>query len=409
MKKKLFAHLLLLFLICSTITNAGLPVASTAADPVWYYIQVLGDKSDDRFNRVFTAEGTQVFGRAITVAASPAELNKQLWRFEQNGDSYIVFNKSNGKKLDIGYNSSKGISVAVLSDNPITGWQWLKSGDYYNIKATAAPSGGNASNIYAHQANNWDNRNYAIMFENSSYNGSANSRFQFVLYEDFTIEISTDDNPVWYFITSAKPEYPNKGITDVVDAALPDIQFSLETIAANRDEQLWKVVKKSASPDDDRYHFINKATGNLIQPRSVYNNYYRFTQHTNQPEQSNGWLTKYLGGGQFEIYGTEDDGIVRYLNASSKNQPHPDLLIDENTKSTAFAWILKKAGDFSAIDRLAQKEPRIYVKEKQVVVEGNNDYIIRNLQGIQVPGNTVLPDGIYLVTLHGKTVKLVVK
>ncbi|MDR1554128.1 MAG: hypothetical protein LBS69_11840, partial [Prevotellaceae bacterium] len=49
------------------------------------------------------------------------------------GDNYIIFNKATGKKLYIIYNSSKSISVGVLSDNPATQCQWLKSGDWYNI------------------------------------------------------------------------------------------------------------------------------------------------------------------------------------------------------------------------------------------------------------------------------------
>ncbi|MDR2621127.1 MAG: RICIN domain-containing protein [Dysgonamonadaceae bacterium] len=406
--KSLFVNLLLLFLLSPAITNAQEPVASTSTNPIWYYIQVQGDASDDRADRVFTAVGTQVYGRAKSMA-SPSAIDNQLWRFEQSGDSYIIFNKATGKKLDVTYNSSKGITVGALSDNPITQWQWLKNGDYYNIKATAAPAGGDASKVYAHQANNWDSRNYVIMFETSGYNSTANSRFRFVLYEDFTIELSSDDNPVWYFITSAKPEYRNKGITDVVSSNLPDIKFSLEDIAANNDRQLWKAVKKNNISGDAHLHFINKATGNIIQTHSVYSNNFYFTQSTNQQEQSNGWITRYLGGKQFEIYGTENDGKTRYLNASSQTQTQPDWLLDENTKDTGFAWILIKADDFSALNHPAIENVHVYSKEKQIIVEGSNDYMIRNLQGIQMKRNTGLPAGVYLVTVNNKTYKILVK
>jgi hypothetical protein len=408
MRNFLFAFWVFIpFTFCPNV-NAQVPAVSTESDPVWYYIQALGDEDDGRANRVFTAVGTQVFGQAKT--ASPSEIDKQLWRFEQSGDNYVSFNKATGKKLDITYNSSKSITVGALSDNPVTQWQWVQSSNYYNIKATVAPAGGDASKIYAHQANNWDNRNYVIMFENSSYNGTNNSRFQFVLYEDFTIESGSDDNPVWYFITSAKPEYRNKGITDVVSEAHPDIKFSLETITANNDKQLWRAVRKSADPADKRIRFINKATGNIIQTRSVYSNYYYFTQYTDQPEQCNGWLTRYLGGKQFEIYGTENDGVTRYLNASSREQTRPDRLLDENTKDTGFAWILKNADDFSALNNFSPQYVRVYSNEKQIIVEGCNDYIIRNLQGMSMKRNTALSTGVYLVTVkNNKTFKIVVK
>jgi hypothetical protein len=384
------------------------PLISTELDPVWYYIQVQGEDAE-RADRVFTADGTQVLGRGITTATSPSEVNKQLWRFEQSGDNYIIYNRATGKKLDIAYNSAKGISVGVLSDDPVTQWQWMKSGDYYNIKATVAPTGGDASKIYAHQANDYDSRNFVIMFENSGYNGNANSRFQFVIYDDFSIELSTDNNPVWYFITSAKPEYTNKGISDVVSSGLPDIKFSLENITKNNDRQLWKAVKKSSDAGDKRVHFINKATGNLIQTLSVYNNYYYFTQYTNQLEQSDGWLMRYLGGKQFEIFGTENDGVTRYLNASSKSQQRPDALVDENTKDTGFAWILKKTDEVSSVNRMDPGHLCIYSHENRIIVEGSDDYIIRNLQGIQINRNVFLPAGIYLVTVSNKTSKIIVK
>jgi hypothetical protein len=401
--------LLIPFTFFFSIANAQLPVASTEEDPVWYYIQVLGDESDGRANRVFTASGTQVLGQAITTAASPVEKNRQLWRFEQSGDTYTVLNRASGKKLDITFNSSKGISVAALSNKPLTRWQFVKNGNYYNIKATVAPAGGEASKIYAHQANNYDNRNYVIMFENSGYNSTNNSRFQFVLYEDVSIELSSDEYSVWYFITSAKPEYRNKGITDVVNNALPDIKFSLENISANNDRQLWKAIKKSNAATDKHIHFVNKATGNLIQTHSIYNNYYYFTQATGREDQSNGWIANYLGGKQFEIYGTENDGVTRYLSASSRNQPRPDVLTGENTKDTGFAWILKKADDFSAINNLSPKPVRISVKENRIIVDGSSNYVIRNLQGIQICRNIALPAGIYFVTLDNQTFKIFVK
>ncbi|MDR1526505.1 MAG: RICIN domain-containing protein [Dysgonamonadaceae bacterium] len=405
-KKFLFVVLfLILFIFYFPIVNAQVPITSTAADPIWYYIQVQGE--NERADRVFTVVGTQVYGRAISMA-SPSEIDNQLWRFEQSGDSYIIFNRATGKKLDVTYNSSKSITVGALSDHPVTRWQWSKSGDWYNIKATVAPTGGDASKIYAHQANNWDNRNYAIMFENSGYNGTPNSRFRFILYEDFTIEISLDDHPVWYFITSAKPEYVDKGITDVVDDNMSE-SFALSNIVANNDRQLWKAVRKSNVSGDKRIHFINKATGNIIQTQSVYSEGYRFTQSTDQPEQSNGWLTRYLGGKQFEIYGTENDGVTRYLNASNRGQSQPDWLLDENTKDTGFAWILKKADVFSAIHPLPTEHLRIYSREKQIIVEGSNDYVIRNLQGIEMKRNTRLSTGIYLVTVNNQTSKIVVK
>ena len=60
---------------------AQLPEVSTAENPKWYYIQVLG--SDTRVGRVFTAEGSKVYGREISASIDPDVTSKQLWRFEK--------------------------------------------------------------------------------------------------------------------------------------------------------------------------------------------------------------------------------------------------------------------------------------------------------------------------------------
>jgi hypothetical protein len=246
------------------------------------------------------------------------------------------------------------------------------------------------------------------MFEESAYNSSADSKFHFVLYENDSIALSTDENQVWYYIASARPEYVNKGITDIVDQAHPHIKFAIETIDVNNDRQQWKVVKKNDITTDKRVHFINKATGHLIQTASVTSNWFNYTQYTRQTDGSNGWDTKFIGDGQFEIYAMENDGIVRYLNLASQSQQHPDLL-EENTKDTGFAWLFTKVGDDTALKTQTPDQPCIYVKDKRIYVMESDDYTIRNTQGISIDRSANLSVGVYLITVREKTYKIIVK
>jgi hypothetical protein len=396
----------MLFTLFLAEAAGQLPQVSTASQPEWYYIQVQG--GNDRANLVFTAEGTSVFGRTMIVEAVSPDVDKQLWRFEQSGSNYLIFNKAGEKKMGITYNASKAISVGNLSDNPTTQWQFVKNGDYYNIKATVTPSGGGASKVYAHQANNYDSRNFVIMFEDSGYSSSADSKFRFVPYKDYSITLSTDEKPVWYFITSAKPEHLNKGITDIVDQAHPHIKFAIETIDVNNDRQQWKVVKKSNTVTNERVQFINRATGHIIQTASVPSNSFNYIQYTDLADGSNGWNTNHTGGGQFEIYATENDGIVRYLNLASQSQQQPDLL-GEDTRDTGFAWLFTIVGDNTGLKAPTPDRPYIYVKDKRIVVTGSDDYVIRNTQGISVAQSVDLSAGVYLVTVREKTYKIIVK
>jgi hypothetical protein len=402
MKNTFLLLCLAVFGIFSQNIMAQLPDVSTAANPVWYYIQVQGDP-DGRADRVFTADGTNVMGRAIVVSTADADVSKQLWRFEKDGSNYVIINKSTGKKLDIVYSSSLSARVATLNDNPTTRWQLEAFNGYYTIKATVAPSGGTTDKIYAHQASNWDGKlNYAIIFESTQYYHTPNSLFQFVFYQSANLELSDDTHEIWYQIASVK--HPTKCITDVVNQNHPEVKFAIEDATENNSAQQFKLVKKSTT--DSKLHFINRSTGNLIQTSSVFNAPYSYTQFTTEKSTSSGWTANYLGSGQYEISGVETEGVTRYLNASSNNAD-PDMYIENESKDTGFAWMLKKVNT-TGINSSTQDNIRIYATNHHVIVEGTDNYIVRTIQGIPVNPAAELPTGIYLVTVNGKTTKVLV-
>jgi hypothetical protein len=182
-------------------TTAQLPEISTASDPIWYYLQVMGTDSE-RMNRVFTAEnGSDVYGKPMADAPDDSpEMDKQLWRFEQNGSNYDIINKATGKKLNIAYQSALSLRTGALSDNPVTSWELVPYNGKYLIKAADATSsiGGDATEIYAHQANNYNNvRNYRIMFVNTSWYHEANSLYQFVRWPAPKPSDIVSKTPLW--------------------------------------------------------------------------------------------------------------------------------------------------------------------------------------------------------------------
>ena len=114
MRKKRLILLVALGFTASMQLAAQLPEVSTADNPKWYYIQVLG--SDTRVGRVFTAEGSKVYGREISASIDPDVTSKQLWRFEKNANgSYVIVNKSTGLQLDLDYDASQKTGHAALA------------------------------------------------------------------------------------------------------------------------------------------------------------------------------------------------------------------------------------------------------------------------------------------------------
>jgi hypothetical protein len=321
---------------------AQLPDVSTAADPVWYYIEVQAvDVTDERTGRVFTAiDGdSKVYGRAKTASTNEAELGKQLWRFEQDGSNYVVINKATGKKLDVAYYSGKSISVAALGDNPTVRWKLQPQGAWYSFQATAAPSGGGAGKTYIHQANNWDNRDYVMMLETSSYISS----FGITPFKEFRFDLSEGSNEFWYFITSAKPGYEGKCL------AAASGKVSLENAAAGNAAQQWKIVEKSVGADGSkRLQLVNKADGSVISTETSRSGKFDLPQLASNANADSGWVITYLGNRQYEISdaGAGRAGVPAYWNASSSGG-EPDFYTENGSVSTGFAWVLEKADGYT--------------------------------------------------------------
>lgn len=398
-QKVLFTAFMLSIFFCFTV-KAQAPEPSTEANPKWYFIQVLGE--DTRANRVFTSDNDLVVGQERYRTMDLTKLDKQLWRLESSGINYAIINKSTGKKLNVSYNANSKLRVASLSNEPSTLWRLIKNGSNYNIRMVTQPSEGTSGEIYATQSNKLS---YAVIFGSST--SDANARFKFVAYNDYIPEISTDSKTVWYNIITGKTGSNGKCITNIANPSDPDIKFSIEDVKDNNDNQLWKLIRKSAEADDERVQLVNKASGRIISPEAIYNEYY-YAQFTNNMDEGKGWQINFMESGQCEIYGTAKDGTTRYLNAASANEK-PETYIPGYSENTGFAWSFKKAGSGTSILEIDNSNVIIYSNNKRIYVEGANDYTIRNIYGVTLSNTIDLTTGVYLVTVKGKTTKVLVR
>ncbi|MDD4823050.1 MAG: hypothetical protein PHI48_10910 [Bacteroidales bacterium] len=138
MKKKFFSKLIALFAIF-LFTGSGRAAVditfSTAADPVWYFIENQG--TDSRGGRFISSTTESNAGktnvlRGLTSAVSEA----MMWRVEGNADAAVFVNKLNGKAISI---SPDYPTDAYLYTNDTPGTSWFikesnaatKPGVYY--------------------------------------------------------------------------------------------------------------------------------------------------------------------------------------------------------------------------------------------------------------------------------------
>lgn len=383
--------------------RAQLPEEGTAENPKWYYIQVRGE--GERADRVFTAvEGTTtVYGRPVIVSSDMDEVATQLWRFEQDGSTYNIVNMATGKSLDVAYDAEIEISKAILSETSSVSFKLNPLGDWYQIESTAPPAGGIANEVYFHQANTGGNRNYAIMMVNTTWSNGVNSSFKFVPFEDFRIEYSTDDLATFYQLVSAKSEYAGLCMTEETEGEYALIMKEAQTADFS---QQWMVKKKSA--DGTLVELVNRATGHTLQNTSNRAGVFNLPVLGSAVDAGNGWSLSYLGNAQYTLSGEEEDGIVRYLNASSSEADAPEKFDEEATKDSGFGWKFRKVDVSTGIQEATSDVPAVRVENGRIWVDGTSDYRVYTLDGKAVSNQSRLMPGIYIVNVGGTATKVIV-
>ena len=375
-----------------------LPEVSTESQPLWYYIQAVGE--DTRVDRVFEAKGDYLYGEALN-----KNNDAQLFRFEKEGANYYIISKPTGKKVDAVMNADE--ETLGLSVSGVTFKFEVLNINYFNITSARAPVGGDASKIYAHQGNSASS--YKILLVNTSWNKETNSQYSFVPYETVNIEYSSGTTEVWYQIFSAKPALGNQCVTDNTATTGAKVNFTVNESTEDNVAQQWKLVQKMTG---SKVEFVNKATGNVIQTKSEAAGIYNSILFTQIMDESTGWNLRYLNGGQYVISGEEEDGIIRYWNFT-KDGETPKKYNGANLIFSDFAWRLKKLSDSGGTDKkeisIGNNDIVVYAYDGRVFVKGIDEFQVKTIQGIPVDKKRQLPVGIYLVTVGNKTVKILVR
>lgn len=388
-------------------TYAALPQTSTDADPVWYYIQVLGDES--RSGRVMTAtDNYDVYGRALIDTPDDTQAATQLWRVETNHEGYCFINKATGLYMNVRYDSDREIGVACLSkDVACTFSLDALDGDregYFNLRANHTPEGGASDEIYLHQANDGGQRDFVVMMVNDDYANSENSAFRFIQFEDHHINYSDDETEHWYAIFNARDKQTAYCITEAPTDAANNYPFLLENFSNDNLAQQWKLVQRPGG----RVALVNRASGHFIAPASLPIDQYNVIQPAATLALTLGWTITYIGEGQYTVSSKEDDNIVRYWYAATENQA-PETYDSSHLTNSGFAWT------FVAIDStptgIASKSSdklSIRIVGNRIVVDGAHHYTVYTTGGMKVNPAQPLPAGIYIIKAEAQTAKVLV-
>lgn len=379
---------------------AQLPDESTADDPRWYYIRV-NTTDESRAGRVFTYTpgSDNVMGRPMTVSTDMDEVAGQLWRFEKDGTAYTIINKATGRELDVTYDAGIDISRAVLADKAVARFTLNSLDGGFRIQSSLAPEGGLTDEVYLHQANAGGGRDYAIMMVSSTWSSSPESNFSFIPFEDYSIEFSTEEVQTLYQLVNAKD-----GARCLTEDVTADYPLQLKDADPDDHAQQWMVMKKST--DGTLVDLVNRATGHIMQTRSGRYGAFNLPELSSVVMPGSGWRLDYLGDTQYTVSGLEEDGIVRYLGASTGDTP--EAYDEEQVVGSAFGWKFRKVDTTTGVTDVEADDVAWRVVDGRIVTCGTSDCRIYTVDGKLLPRSARLVPGIYIVSVNGKAHKVII-
>lgn len=220
------------------------------------------------------------------------------------------------------------------------------------------------------------------------------SLFMCVVGATAQIKQSSGDEVYWYNLLSAKSGVTNLAICENADT---QAAFPIAVVAqdANDHGQQWKFV---ASESNGYYYIVNRKSGKQILASSLAQGALNATQ-IGEGHVGKGFKVVEVTDGQYAIYGTEEDGIVRYL-ALQELSSEGVVLNKKELANSAFAWVAQLV-DGTGISTITAGDAVITVKNRQIVVENAKDYTVTNLAGVEFPKKAILEQGVYVVTVGG--------
>lgn len=209
------------------------------------------------------------------------------------------------------------------------------------------------------------------------------------------IKQSSGNEEYWYNLLSAKSGLENLVISENPDA---ESAFPIAVVAqdVNDHSQQWKFVLVEGTRNN--YYIVNRKSGKQILATSLAQGAYNATQ-LGADATDKGLKVDDVVEGQYAIYGTEEDGIVRYL-ALQELSGAVEVLNKKELANSAFAWTMQLV-DGTGIAAITAGGAVITVKNRQIVVENAVDYSVTNLSGVEFPKNAILEQGVYVVTVGG--------
>lgn len=224
--------------------------------------------------------------------------------------------------------------------------------------------------------------------------------------QDFP-ERDNQGNVIYYKIFSAAPDCAGLCLTDNTADASTDYKYLMTGNEADNRYQEWRLI---ADETAGCYHLRNRATYRYVSTSGTYVDiFYAITFATKQAAGNALLFTSLTNDGQWSM--TYKDGVTtKYMGVGDETKGL-DIFRKTDLPGTARAWYIVPSGQMppNAVEATSKGHADIRVVDHRIVVSGCSSYEIYDVQGRQVPCDTELQPGLYVVKADDTVKNIMVK
>lgn len=224
--------------------------------------------------------------------------------------------------------------------------------------------------------------------------------------QDFP-ERDDQGNVIYYKIFSAAPDCAGLCLTDNTADVSTDYKYLMTGNEADNRYQEWRLI---ADETAGCYHLRNRATYRYVSTSGTYvDAFFAITYATKQAAGNALMFTSLGDDGQWSM--TYKDGVTTKYMGVGDEAKGPDAFRKTDLYGTARAWYIVPSSQLppTAVNAPKKAPTDIRVVDRRIVVSGCSSYDIYDVQGRQMPRDTELQPGLYVVKADETVKNIMVK
>ena len=399
MKKITFLLMVFAFAWNTPVKADVFPEASKDGKVKWYFLQSIRPEETEWL--YWTAvEDDEVWGMPEADYSDYESLAKQLWSFvTEDGEWYTIYNRYDGRKLGVGM-GSQGECI-MLMDEMQAKFKIRALEDGIALESSIpAPGGGE---IFRWPSLAGSGSSHSIWLVRESNADRSESKIILTEYTDAYVP-QNNETVTWYNITTAEDGADGEIITDNTSVVDAQYKFTVEKKDPSDQNAQWRFVET----EPGNVSIVNRATGNSISTTLTAQDRYTVPTADDKSVVATCWNLLPVSETQYAIASVGSDNIQRMLNAQVLGND-PNAFPEDLLSGTSYAWTFSQADTEVGIENtVTQQEGNVRVENGRIIAPEGAKVNVFTPEGVEMPADSKLMPGIYIVTVNGKATKILV-